>query len=203
MASGIKRLFDELRGTSVAVIHPPGAECNVLLDQLRRIGCPVKSLWPYPPAPPTDTQVIFVLVPAERGSEPLWSGVDSDAVIIALVEYENPTVLKGILDLNAQAVLNKPFRPTGVLSTLILARSTKGYQDRLLSKVKKLEETLRSRREIERAVKLLAERQGVTDIQAYEQIRRQATVKRIAIVDVCMAINSAGSVLDGLWPLER
>lgn len=203
MASGIKRLFDELRGTSVAVIHPPGAECNVLLDQLRRIGCPVKSLWPYPPAPPADTHVIFVLVPAERGSEPLWSGVDSDAVVIALVEYENPTVLKGILDLNAQAVLNKPFRPTGVLSTLILARSTKGYQDRLLSKVKKLEETLRSRREIERAVKLLAERQGVTDIQAYEQIRRQATAKRIAIVEVCAAINSAGSVLDGLWPLER
>ncbi len=203
MPSGIKRLFDELRGTSVAVIHPPGAECNVLLDQLRRIGCPVKSLWPYPPAPPAEADVIFVLVPAERGSEPLWSGVDSDAVVIALVEYENPTVLKGILDLNAQAVLNKPFRPTGVLSTLILARSTKGYQDRLLSKVKKLEETLRSRREIERAVKLLAERQGVTDIQAYEQIRRQATVKRIAILEVCAAINSAGSVLDGLWPLER
>ncbi len=203
MPSGIKRLFDELRGTSVAVIHPPGAECNVLLDQLRRIGCPVKSLWPYPPAPPAEADVIFVLVPAERGSEPLWSGVDSDAVVIALVEYENPTVLKGILDLNAQAVLNKPFRPTGVLSTLILARSTKGYQDRLLSKVKKLEETLRSRREIERAVKLLAERQGVTDIQAYEQIRRQATVKRIAILEVCAAINSVGSVLDGLWPLER
>jgi len=203
MAIGIKRLFDELRGISVAVIHPPGADCNVLLDQLRRIGCPVRSMWPYPPTPPADTDVVFVLVPAERGSEPLWSGVDSDAVVIALVEYENPTVLKGILDLNAQAVINKPFRPTGVLSTLILARSTKGYQDRLLSKVKKLEETLRSRREIERAVKLLAERQGVTDIQAYEQIRRQATVKRIAILEVCAAINSAGSVLDGLWPLER
>jgi AmiR/NasT family two-component response regulator len=203
MAIGIKRLFDELRGISVAVIHPPGADCNVLLDQLRRIGCPVQSLWPYPPAPPSETDVVFVLVPTERGSEPLWSGVDSDAVVIALVEYENPTVLKGILDLNAQAVINKPFRPTGVLSTLILARSTKGYQDRLLSKVKKLEETLRSRREIERAVKLLAERQGVTDIQAYEQIRRQATTKRIAILEVCSAINSAGSVLDGLWPLDR
>jgi len=203
MAIGIKRLFDELRGISVAVIHPPGADCNVLLDQLRRIGCPVRALWPYPPAPPADTDVVFVLVPAERGSEPLWSGVDSDAVVIALVEYENPTVLKGILDLNAQAVINKPFRPTGVLSTLILARSTKGYQDRLLSKVKKLEETLRSRREIERAVKLLAERQGVTDIQAYEQIRRQASSKRIAILEVCAAINSAGSVLDGLWPFDR
>jgi AmiR/NasT family two-component response regulator len=203
MTIGIKRLFEELRGTSVVVIHPPGVDCNILVDQLRRIGCPVKSLWPCPPVPPLETDVIFVLVPVERGVELHWSGVDSDAVVIALVEYENPTVLKGILDLNAQAVINKPFRPTGVLSTLILARSTKGYQDRLLSKVKKLEETLRSRREIERAVKLLAQKQGITDIQAYEQIRRQATAKRISIIDVCAAINSAGSVLDGLWPLER
>jgi AmiR/NasT family two-component response regulator len=105
--------------------------------------------------------------------------------------------------LNAQAVINKPFRPTGVLSTLILARASKGYQDRLLLKVTKLEEALRSRREIERAVKLLAERQGLTDIQAYEQIRRQASNKRISVVEVCAAVNSAGSVLDGLWPLDR
>ena len=160
MSTGIKRLFDELRATSVAVIHPPGADCNVLLDQLRRIGCRVRAIWPCPPTPPTDTDVVFVLVPAERGSDHLWSGVDCESVVIALVEYENPTVLKAILDLNAQAVINKPFRPTGVLSTLILARSAKGYRDRLLTKVKKLEETLRSRREIERAVKLLAERQG-------------------------------------------
>ena len=145
----------------------------------------------------------FVFVAAERGSEHLWSGVDCEAVVIALVDYENPTVLKGILDLNAQAVINKPFRPTGVLSTLILARASKGYQDRLLLKVTKLEEALRSRREIERAVKLLAERQGLTDIQAYEQIRRQASNKRISVVEVCAAVNSAGSVLDGLWPLDR
>ena len=203
MSSGIKRLFDELRGTSVAVIHPPGADCNVLVDQLRRIGCNVKSLWPCPPSPPAAIDVAFVFVAAERGSEHLWSGVDCEAVVIALVDYENPTVLKGILDLNAQAVINKPFRPTGVLSTLILARASKGYQDRLLLKVTKLEEALRSRREIERAVKLLAERQGLTDIQAYEQIRRQASNKRISVVEVCAAVNSAGSVLDGLWPLDR
>ena len=35
------------------------------------------------------------------------------------------------------------------------------------------------------------------------EIRRQATTKRIAILEVCAAINSAGSVLDGLWPLDR
>ncbi len=86
---------------------------------------------------------------------------------------------------------------------MILARANRGYQDRLLVKVKKLEENLRSRREIERAVKLLAESHGLTDIQAYEQIRRQATQKRISISELCGVINSAGSILDGLWPIDQ
>ena len=196
----IKRLFEDLRGI---VVHPEGTECNVLVNQLKRFGCLVQVVWPCPASPPKDVEVIFVLIPAEQGSTHFWSVVDCDALIIALVEYENPTVLKGILDISAQSVINKPFRPTGILSTLILARANRGYQDRLLVKVKKLEENLRSRREIERAVKLLAERHGLTDIQAYEQIRRQATQKRISISELCGVINSAGSILDGLWPIDQ
>ena len=199
----IKRLFEDLRGTHVVVVHPEGAECDVLVNQLKRFGCLVQVLWPCPSSPPKEAEVIFVLVPAEHGNTHFWSVVDCDALIIALAEYENPTVLKGILDINAQAVINKPFRSTGILSTLILARANRGYQDRLLVKVKKLEENLRSRREIERAVKLLAERHGLTDIQAYEQIRRQATQKRISISELCGVINSAGSILDGLWPVDQ
>ena len=202
MHIGIKKLFEELRGTQVVVIHPDGPECAVLVNQLNRLGCVVRLVWPCPASPPKGFDVIFVLIPGEIGLTHIWSVVDCEAVIIALVDYENPTVLKGITDINAQAVINKPFRPTGILSTLILARANKGYQDRLIIKVKKLEETLRSRREIERAVKLLAERQGLSDIQAYEHIRRQATQKRISIAELCAVINSASSILDGLWTVE-
>ena len=38
MSTGIRKLFDELRGIEVAVIHPAGPDCNVLVDQLKRIG---------------------------------------------------------------------------------------------------------------------------------------------------------------------
>ncbi len=202
MHTGIKKLFEALRGTQVVVIHPDGPECAVLVNQLNRLGCLVHVVWPCPASPPKGVDVIFVLIPGEIGLTRIWSVVDCEAVIIALVDYENPTVLKGITDINAQAVINKPFRPTGILSTLILARANKGYQDRLIIKVKKLEETLRSRREIERAVKLLAQRQGLSDIQAYEHIRRQATQKRITITELCSVINSASSVLDGLWNVD-
>ena len=203
MSTGIRKLFDELRGIEVAVIHPPGPDCNVLVDQLKRIGCKVRALWPCPAALSPETAVAFMLISAEHAGGTHWSASDSAAVLIALVDYENPTVLKGLLEANAHAVISKPFRPTGVLSTLILARSVHGYEQRLLSKVSKLEETLRSRRVIERAVKLLAERRGVNDVEAYDHIRRQATNKRVSIVEVASMIINASDVLDGMGPINR
>ena len=86
---------------------------------------------------------------------------------------------------------------------MILARSVHGYEQRLLNKVSKLEETLRSRRVLERAVKLLAERRGITDVEAYDHIRRQATNKRVSIVEVASMIINASDVLDGMGPINR
>ena len=203
MSTGIRKLFDELRGIEVAVIHPAGPDCNVLVDQLKRIGCKVRALWPCPAALPPEMAVVFMLISAEHARSAPWSATDSGAVLIALVDYENPTVLKGLLEAKPHAVISKPFRPTGVLSTLILARSVHGYEQRLLSKVSKLEETLRSRRVIERAVKLLAERRGVNDVEAYDHIRRQATNKRVSIVEVASMIINASDVLDGMGPINR
>ena len=203
MSTGIRKMFDELRGIEVAVIHPAGPDCNVIVDQLKRIGCKVRALWPCPAALPSELAVVFMLISAEHAGGASWSAGDSGAVVIALVDYENPTVLKGLLEANAHAVISKPFRPTGVLSTLILARSVHGYEQRLLSKVSKLEETLRSRRVIERAVKLLAERRGVNDVEAYDHIRRQATNKRVSIVEVASMIINASDVLDGMGPVNR
>ena len=203
MSNGIRKLFDELRGIEVAVVHPPGPDCNVLVDQLKRVGCKVRALWPCPAALPPETAVVFMLISAEHAVGMPWNAADSGAVLIALVDYENPTVLKGLLEANAHAVISKPFRPTGVLSTMILARSVHGYEQRLLNKVSKLEETLRSRRVLERAVKLLAERRGITDVEAYDHIRRQATKKRVSIVEVASMIINASDVLDGMGPINR
>lgn len=203
MSTGIKKLFDELRGIEVAVIHPAGSDCNVLVDQLKRIGCRVKVLWPCPATLPPGTAVVFLYIPGQQGGSAPWTVTDCGAAMIALVDYENPTVLKGLLEANAHAVISKPFRPTGVLSTLVLARSVHGYEQRLLNKVSKLEETLRSRRVIERAVKLLAELRKVSDVEAYDQLRRQATNKRLSIVEVASMIVNASDVLDGMGPINR
>lgn len=180
----MRRLFDDLRHLRVAVIHPPGEDRDILHGQLKRIGCQVRWIWPFCPTRPPDTDVIFFLVDREQTVTADWCATETEAVLIALIDYENPTVLGALLETNASAVITKPFRSFGILSTLVLARSSNDYKRRLNSKVKRLEDTLRSRRDIEKAVSLLMGRKGVSASEAYETMRRQATVQRIPVAQV-------------------
>ncbi len=119
-------------------------------------------------------------------------------VVIAIIDSENPTILKELLDSNAHGVLVRPIRPAGVLSTLVLALANHRYETRLLGKVAKLEETLKARREIEKATRILMTLRGLSEPHAYEFIRRQATAKRISTAAIATSIIRAQAMLSEL-----
>jgi AmiR/NasT family two-component response regulator len=186
----------ELRGTRVLVIHPADEEIDELIRHLRRIGCQTRLAWPLPPALPTDVDVVFFSIwPTGPTTVPEFAAEPGPS-LIAIVDFENPTALRSLLDTNAHSFISKPIRASGILSSLVMARALHGYQNRLLNKVAKLEETLRSRREIERATRILMEVKGSSEDSAYQLIRQQATAQRLAMGVVARSIITAHRVFD-------
>ena len=202
MKPGVRRLIEDLRGARVLVIHPRDAEGEALIDQLKRIGCNVRGIWPPPPTVPEDIDTVFQLV--ESSADPAFSpGSNEHALtLIAIVDYENPTVLKRLLDSNAHGVVNKPIRSFGILSSFVLARSLRGYTRRLEGKVQKLEETLKARRDVDKAVKILVGLKKIGEVEAYELIRQQATQKRLTMAEIAVSIINAQEMLGGLGILD-
>ncbi len=191
----LKRILDDLRQARVLVIHPRDEEGNALVDHLRRLGCDVKAIWPLPATIPSNIDAVFVQV-GETASDGLAEFAESTgAAIIAIVTYESPTSLKAIVDLNAHGVITKPLRQLGVLTQFALARYRCSYEGRLANKVRKLEETLKGRRAIEKAVKILSTMNGIDEEAAYKLVRDQATAKRIAIVAVAEGILAANEAM--------
>jgi AmiR/NasT family two-component response regulator len=186
----------ELRGTRVLVLHPADEEMDELLRHLRRIGCQAGLAWPLPPALPADVDVVFFAIGASGSTIVPQAAAEPGPSLIAIVDFENPTALRSLLDTNAHSVISKPIRPSGILSSLVMARALHGYQNRLLNKVAKLEETLRSRREIERATRILMEVKGSSEDSAYQLIRQQATAQRLAMGAVARSIITAHRVFD-------
>ena len=64
--------------------------------------------------------------------------------IIGVVDSTSTGTLQLLRDIGPQAVLHKPFDPPAILANVVVARSNARYQKRLLGKIGKLEETLRS-----------------------------------------------------------
>lgn len=197
-SSSLRRLYEDLRSICVAVIYPPGEDRDIVVQQLQRIGCRLKIVWPFPAEPPRDADVIFFSVSQELEGNSTWAASAVHAALVALSDYESPTTLKLLLDTHAHGVLTKPFRSSGVLSTLVLARSSKGFQERQQSKIDKLETTMKSRRQIEKAIRMLAEHQHLTEAQAYEHMRSRATSLRVSVAEVAAMLIEAQEAMEKL-----
>ena len=198
MSAGLRRLYEDLRGINVVVIYPPGEDRDIVVQQLQRIGCRMRTVWPFPADPPGDADVIFFRVTQESDGKSQWTATDVGAALVALSDYESPTTLKLLLDTNAHGVLTRPFRSSGILSTLVLARSSRGYQERMQGKIEKLESTIRSRRQIEKAVRLLMESQHLTEPDAYEHMRTRATNLRVTVAEVSAMLIEAHDAMEKL-----
>ncbi len=94
----------------------------------------------------------------------------------------------------ALAVLTKPIRPFGILANLFRARALSRYEERLLARIAKLDEMLKTRRIVERATKILSERNGISEDEAYGLIRREAMRKQLSVTVIAEAIINAEAI---------
>ncbi len=198
MDRAIRKVLDELRAARVLVLHPRDDDGDALIGQLRRIGCNVQAAWPIPAELPRDIDAVFVLVEHAGPEAFAWTARTEGPTVIGIVDYESPTTLKALLDWSAHGVVNKPIRPFGIMSSLVLARSLASYHGRLQSKIGKLEETLRARREVEKAIRILMQLKQIEEGDAYRMIRDQAMVKRLPMAKVAGSIVAAHETLGEL-----
>ncbi|MEI2415895.1 ANTAR domain-containing protein [Orrella sp. JC864] len=198
MDASVRRLYEDLRSVAVAVVYPPGEDRDLLVEQLKRIGCRIHLCWPFPENPPANADVVFFQVSQLLQGSSAWCASEVDATLIALSEYETPTTLKLLLKTHAHGVLTRPFRSAGILSTLVLARSAKLFQVRQQNKIDKLESTIKSRRLIEKAIRLLGEHHRLDERQAYEHMRGRATQLRVSVAEVAAMVVEASEAMEKL-----
>ena len=140
--------------------------------------------------------VAFLLF--ERHQRPPVDACDARFAVVAVIDYEDPSILNALSDANVRGVVTKPVRPFGILSTLLTARASQRYEARLRQKVAKLEETMRSRRDIEKSVRILMNAQAISEEAAYQMIRREAMQRRQSMAVVASSIISAHAVFESL-----
>ena len=186
----------ELRELKIAVIHPDDADGMQLTQQLQRIGCQVQAFWPPVQVLPAGIDIAFMAVrPDIIGLRFEWTQREDAPTVIAVVTYENPTIVDAVLALGAHAVLPSPVRSFGLLTALVLARETHKENRSLTRRLRKVEAKLLGARHLADAKAVMMKTHGISEIQAYDLIREQAMSKRTTVEEIAAMIVHASEVL--------
>lgn len=190
-------LLKKLRHLRVAIFHPRDADGELLAGQLQRIGCHALTFWPPLDDLPDTVDMVFCAVRPELAARHFaWARAEVPPAIVAVIDYENPTILDAVLDLGAQAVLTAPLRSSGVLSALVMALAVNDEMKEGRKRVARLEKKLLAANQISEAKLILMRTRQVSDTEAYRLIREQAMSQRVGTEEIAKAIIQADAVLN-------
>lgn len=192
----IPQLLKDLRALRVCVFHPRDQDGEGLTRQLEHIGCQVQAFWPPLPALPTGCDLVFMaLSPDLLDSDFAWCEGEDTPTVIAVIAYENPTIIEAVLRIGAKATIASPVRSFGLLSALVLARELSGTIKKQKKRILQLEAKLTGARHIAEAQDILCKQRGISKEEAYQAIREQAMSKRVTAEEIAMAIINANEIL--------
>ncbi|MFU0506302.1 ANTAR domain-containing response regulator [Pseudaminobacter sp. NGMCC 1.201702] len=190
-------MIKDLRTLRVLLLQPKSSEGEELWQHLIRIGCQVQTSWPPPSVIPHNIDVVFAFLrPIIEGDIVWnWNADDPPAVLIAIVDYENPIIVEKVLRLRAQAVIGLPLRTFGILANILLSVNNHRREERLRARVERLTAKLKAHRDIDKAKGILMITNKMTEQVAYATLREQAMNKRTTIEAMALAIINASDLL--------
>lgn len=198
--------FDQnLRNQNVMIFHQRDKTADELLQQINRIGCSFETMWPIPDTLPKKADFIFVDMidnSAEKLKSLLHRAEGGGPAVIAIIGYENPSVLDGIFKIGAHAVLTKPLRASGVMSSMLMAHRFWSEQNRFNQEIGKLRLRLENLQNVNDAKFILMRHHGINDKEAYAIIRKQAMSKRVSTVEIAQAIINADGILNNFGAVK-
>lgn len=190
-------LLKKLRHLRVTVFHPRDADGELLAGQLQRIGCQVLTFWPPLDELPDTVDAVFCAIRPEWASRDFaWARSEHAPAIVAVIDYENPTILDAVLKVGAHAVLTAPLRSSGVLSSLLMGLAMSNEMKEGRKRVERLERKLLAANQISEAKLILMRTRQISDTEAYRLIREQAMAKRVGTEEIARAIIQADAVLN-------
>jgi AmiR/NasT family two-component response regulator len=189
-------LLKDLRSLRISVFHPKDNEGEMLIRQLERIGCKAELFWPPRPELPELTDIVFLSICTDlKLTDYAWCNQENSPPIIAIVAFENPTIVNLVLKIGAKGIIASPIREFGLLSSMVIARQFFKDITESRKRIQRLERKVAGVAMVYEAKKILMDSKKITEEEAYCIIRDQAKNKRVEIEVIAETIIYAQSII--------
>ena len=178
-------------GLHALVLHRPDDTTERVGRQLMVLGLRVDVRWL--PLEASDPSPDLVLVDADAGWSELlpWAPGCNRVPVVALLGSEAPGRIAWALEQGAQAIIAKPVVASAVFPALVMATRFHADARRTAARIADLEERIRLRPLVLRAVEALMMKRHCDEATAYRDLQRAAMRRRVPLEQL------AASVLSG------
>lgn len=184
--------FSEL---DVAVFVDRDGEGDGLVRELQRTRARIRHAWPFDDAMLSGVDVAFCQFTSDLPQRLPWLPGKAPTALVVVLESSqaaDPAVLHNCAP---HGVIQLPARPAAVQAVLQVARSQHLFETRLLRRIEKLDENLRTMRSVERAKSILMASRKISEEEAYHFLRRKAMERRVPIGSLATIIVDSEELL--------
>ncbi|MFT4713113.1 MAG: AmiR/NasT family two-component response regulator [Candidatus Azotimanducaceae bacterium] len=190
-----REYLKEFKKLDFLLVVPQDEDGNHIGSELRRLGSNVKHLWPVPMPLPSEGAVLICEFSAEIADCTPWLPGESPLPFILHIPRNSPADFKQIRNCAPHGLLYSPGTEISIANTILLSRDQFHYEQRLRSRIFRLDENLRSMRSVEQAKSILMDAKHINEEEAYRVLRRTAMERRITLGSIAAAIVDSHELL--------
>jgi AmiR/NasT family two-component response regulator len=180
-AKGGEGPLRQLADLDVVILAPEDDDIAALVRELQRAHARVRRIWPLPDLFPVEADMVICDLSPGLAQRLPWLPGQAPLAFVLLVPAQREADLAEMMNCAPHGVLSRPVTVSGALAGLLLARSQALYEQRLRSRIDKLDDNLRTMRLVEQAKSILMRQKNVSEDEAYRFLRQQAMVRRVSI----------------------
>jgi AmiR/NasT family two-component response regulator len=149
-----------------------------------------------------DRDIVFVDADQPIDPAPLFElGTSLSATpVIGIVGVEAPSRLRLVTEAGATAILRKPIQASTVYSALFLGVNNHRRLRSAETRLAIVDRKRRGRRFLIKAVLALVQARGLSDDEAYSELRRESMRRRSDLEEFCEALFQPDSNFPAVWP---
>lgn len=184
--------FSRLRMTVACAMD---AEAQTLLRHLQRTRAVVRHVWPLPEKIGNDADIVLIDCAPGVAQHLDWMPGEAAAALVLLLPQTGRIDLRDIQAACPDAVLHRPYLPQAIDVALAVARDHFGYSKRQRIRISRMEENIRAIRDIEKAKRVIMDRNQVNEEEAFRIMRQMAMERRATIASIAAKLVDSAALL--------
>ena len=170
--------FSRLNVSLITELDAQGAE---LMRHLQKTRARVEHRWPMPERIGDNADLIICEYSPDLSRRYAWMPGEAGAAVIVLIPAVENVDLSGLKAAIPDAVLHRPYRSEAISTALIIAWDHFSHARRQRARIARLDENVRSLRQIERAKHIIMEQKNLSETNALNELRSMAMARRLSM----------------------